>query len=72
MLIKDVSTDTDIHDSSSILMQRVGNDAINGPRPSLAAARRSSLSRPLPLRRAVEKVASYREQPVNVKMRRFD
>ncbi|KAJ3689389.1 hypothetical protein LUZ61_018553 [Rhynchospora tenuis] len=42
------------------------------PRPSLAAARRSSLSRPLPLRRAVEKVASYREQPVNVKMRRVD
>ncbi|KAJ4773615.1 Shugoshin [Rhynchospora pubera] len=41
-------------------------------RPSLAAARRSSLSRPLPLRRAVEKVASYREQPVNVKMRRDD
>ncbi|KAJ1694366.1 hypothetical protein LUZ63_011064 [Rhynchospora breviuscula] len=41
-------------------------------RPSLAAARRSSLSRPLPLRRAVEKVASYKEQPVNVKMRRVD
>ncbi|XP_078148357.1 shugoshin-1-like isoform X2 [Carex rostrata] len=58
---------TDVSDSS-----RVGTDTTSGPRPSLVAARRSSLIRPLPLRRAVEKVASYREQPVNVKMRRVD
>ncbi|KAF3335790.1 shugoshin-1-like isoform X1 [Carex littledalei] len=58
---------TDVSDCS-----RVGTDATSGPKLSLVAARRSSLSRPLPLRRAVEKVGSYREQPVNVKMRRVD
>lgn len=58
---------TDVSDSS-----RVGTDTTSGTRLSLVAARRSSLSRPLPLRRAVEKVGSYREQPVNVKMRRVD
>lgn len=58
---------TDVSDSS-----RVGTDTTSGTCLSLVAARRSSLSRPLPLRRAVEKVGSYREQPVNVKMRRVD
>ncbi|XWS53338.1 hypothetical protein CRYUN_Cryun11dG0148500 [Craigia yunnanensis] len=69
--IDDVKLDTSMHEDgptplgSSITMEESCN-----PRAETQILKRSSIGRPL--RKAVEKVQSYKEVPVNVKLRRKD
>uniref|UniRef100_J3LI20 Shugoshin C-terminal domain-containing protein n=1 Tax=Oryza brachyantha TaxID=4533 RepID=J3LI20_ORYBR len=62
------------HPSSKVLIEQTKNDMQNGcssstnPSEELVIGRRSSVGRPS--RRAAEKIVSYREVPLNVKMRR--
>lgn len=52
------------------LVQCGGRDCNYGPRPEAQESKRSSIGRPL--RRAAEKVHSYKENPINIKMRRSE